>query len=124
MHSPLIRTFLQVVPLAAILFLMSAREAGAEIPMASKEDLHASASHAIHGTVKRTYERKETQPDHLFTYGIAEIAVERVDKGSDIAVNDTVCFRYWGKRWIGTGTPPPDHDGHWNVPAANDSVEV
>lgn len=124
MRSPWIRSWLCVVPMAAMIHLQSPADAHAEIPKASKEDLHASASHVIHGTVSRTYERKEKQREFEFTYGVAEVAVGRVAKGADMAANDIVFVRYWGKRWIGPGNPPPDHYGHCDVPEAADTVEV
>jgi len=96
----------------------------AEIPKQSKDDLLASASHMVTGSIQRTYERKETLGDFEFTHGVAEVAVEKVAKGSDIATDDRIYVRYWSKKWIGSGNPPPDHYGHWNIPRKSDSAEI
>lgn len=99
--------------------------ASAEIPAKSKEDLHNSASHAFTGTVKRTYERAEKREHSTYIYGVAEILVERVDKGKEILVNDHVFVHYWEDNWDNkSGNRAPGHYGHWNVPEAGDLVEV
>lgn len=98
-------------------------EARGEIPKQSREELSESASHALVGKVVRTYERQERdQHDFEYTYGVAEISVDSVGKGSEIASSDRVFVRYWRKKWIGTGDPPPDHYGHWSIPNATDTV--
>jgi hypothetical protein len=113
-----------MVIIAQAVLLMAASFAHAEIPNQSKEELKASASHALIGTIQRTYERAEKRGDFEYTYGVAEVAVERVDKGDDIGPNDRVFVRYWHKRWMREGNPPPDHYGHRNVPEKTDSAEI
>ena len=110
------------VSLAASLLVMS--DARAEIPRLSKEKLQAAASHALTGTVERIYERKEKRGDFELTYGVAEVAVERVDQGTDIVANDRVFVRFWHQKWMGNGNPPPGHSGHWDIPAKTDSAEI
>lgn len=110
------------VALAASLMVMS--HANAEIPKQSKKELQASASHALTGTVERVYEQKEKRAEFEYTYGVAEVAVESVDKGADVVANDRVFVRYWRKKWIGNGNPPPDHYGHGNIPAKTDTAEI
>lgn len=110
------------VALAASLIVMN--YVNAEIPKKSKERLQASASHALTGTVERIYEQKEERAGFEYTYGVAEVAVDRVDKGTDIVANDRVFVRYWRKKWIDNGNPPTGHYGHWDIPAKNDSAEI
>ena len=110
------------VALTASLIVMSC--ANAEIPKQSKKELQASASHALAGTVERIYEHKEKRGDFEYTYGVAEVAVERVEKGADVVANERVFVRYWHKKWIGNGNPPPDHYGHWDIPAKTDTAEI
>ena len=107
-------------------FLLVINVVSAERPAQSRERLLESASHAITGTVVRTYERQEKKDDRGFewTYGIAEIQVAMVTKGSDIQAGDRAFVRYWKKKWVGGGSPPPDSYGNWEVPEATDSVEV
>ena len=110
------------VALAASLLAMS--YARAEIPKQSKEKLQALASHALTGTIERVYEHKEKRGDYEFTHGVAEVAVERVDKGTDVVANDRVFVRFWRQKWIGEGNSPPGHSGHWNIPARTDTAEI
>jgi hypothetical protein len=106
--------------------LVAITVANAERPAQSRERLMESASHALTGTVVRTYERQEQKDDRGFerTYGIAEINVSLVTKGSDIKQGERAFVRYWVKKWIGGGSPPPGSNGNWGIPMATDSVEV
>jgi hypothetical protein len=106
--------------------LVAITVANAERPAQSREQLLESASHAITGTVIRTYERHEQKDDRGFewSYGVAEITVALVTKGSDIKSGDRVFVCYWEKKWVGGGSPPPDSYGNWEIPRAADSVEV
>lgn len=112
--------------LAALLLVASLiGGASAEIPRKSKEDLHESASHAFTGTVKRTYERTEKREHSKYIYGVAEIIVERVDKGKEIIVKDHIFVHYWEDVWDNEGgNRAPGHYGHWDVPGEGDLVEV
>ena len=98
--------------------------ASAEIAEQSKEELKTSASHILTGTVVRTYERKEMRGGIEYTYSVAEVAVGHVHKGADVVADDRVYVRYWRKKWIGSGNPPPDHYGHWNIPVSGDTAEI
>lgn len=104
--------------------LMITNWAHAEIPKQSEKELRASASHAFTGTVVRIYSQEEKRGKFEYTYGVAEMAVEDVTQGTDVTANDRVFVRYWRKKWIGNGNPPPDHYGHWEIPAKTDSVEI
>ena len=117
------RTF-PTATVALAVALVVVTSASAEIPNQSKHDLHADATHALVGTVQRTYERKEQQGNFEYTYCVAEVAVERVDKGTDVAARDRVFVRYWRKKWTGEGRGLPDHYGHRNIPGSGDAVEV
>jgi hypothetical protein len=107
-------------------YLLGISDVNAERPAQSRERLLETASHAIHGTVVHTYERQEKKDGRGFewTYGVAEIKVVRVAKGSEIKAGDRTFVRYWEKKWVGGGSPPPDSNGNWEIPSATDSVEV
>lgn len=98
--------------------------ASAELVDQSKEKLQASASHILLGTVERTYERKEQRDGFEYTYMVAEISVERVEKGADVVANDRVFVRYWRKEWLGNGNPPTDHFGHRGIPTNKETAEI
>ncbi len=107
-----------------VALLLIANVACGEIPKLSREELLSDASAAFTGKVVETYERVRKSETYEETSGVAEIAVERVEKGSDIAVGDRVFVRYWHKRWIGQGPPPPDHYGHWDIPTQGDVATI
>lgn len=112
--------------IAASLLVVSCSEvANAEIPKKSKEELHSTASHAFSGVVQRTYVRTEKRDRSEYTYGVAEIVVNRNDKGKDIVARDRVFVRYWSENPTDDGrVRAPGHYGHWDVPAERDIVEV
>lgn len=118
------RWFFLIVSVAMAASFLSLRYVDAEIPKLSKEALQKSASHILTGTVERTYEHKEERGGFVYTYGVAEIAVERVAKGADVVANDRVYVRYWRKKAIGNGIPLADHYGHWDIPLKTDSAEI
>ena len=104
---------------------LSCTTARSEIPKRSEKQLTNSASHALVGTVVRTYERTAKRSRNFeYTYGVAEMNVKTVRKGSEVNPNERVFVRYWRKRWIGNGNPEPSHYGHGNIPKAGDVVLV
>jgi hypothetical protein len=117
-------TVLPIVSVALSASLLVMSYANAEIPKLSEEKLQALASHALTGTIERIYEQKEKRGDYEYTYGVAEVAVKRVDKGTDVVANDRVFVRFWRQKWIGDGVIPPGHSGHWDIPTKTDSAEI
>ena len=115
------------IPVASVLitaWLLNVSHVQAEIPKRSQNELQVAASSAVTGVVERTYTHKETKGNFEYTYGVAEIALVRVDKGDDIVAKERVFVRYWRKKWIGSGNPPPDHYGHWDIPEKGDMAEI
>lgn len=110
---------------ASLLVMICSEVANAEIPKKSKEELHSTASHAFSGVVHRTYVRTEKRAHSEYTYGVAEIVVNRVDKGKDVVARDRVFVRYWSEDPTHDGrVRAPGHYGHWDVPEERDTVEV
>jgi hypothetical protein len=107
-----------------VLFLIWTGTGYSDIPNKSRDALTEGASHAIVGEVLNVFNRTEREQNLEYHYGIAEIAVRGVTKGTDIKVDDRVFVRYWRSRWLGSGSPPPSHYGHRDVPARTDVVEV
>ena len=116
---PFLIMFVTVMLLSAI-----SVTAQAEIPKKSKQKLNAEASHQLIGTVIRSYDQEEKRGNFEYTHSVAEVAVETVGKGTEIEKGDRVFVRFWKKRFVGTGNPPPDHYGHWNAPQQSDKVEI
>lgn len=119
--------FLRVIFLALLAFVPVIRLAPvhAERPKRSEQQLSASASHVLTATVMDTYERRmNARGKFEYTYGVAELNVKEVVKGTGIRPGDRIFVRYWMRRWIGPGRPPSDSYGHFPIPRAGNSVTV
>jgi len=42
--------------------------------------------------------------------------MEQVEKGSGVRPGQAVFLRFWNRRWIGKGLPPPGASGHYVPP--------
>jgi hypothetical protein len=107
-----------------VVWALFASSAEAEIPNQTPENLFKAATHVVNGQVGRIYSSTETSGNFVFTHSVAAVSVESVDKGSGIADSPLIYVRFWHKRWIGQGNPPPDHYGHRGVPKTGDEVRV
>ena len=107
----------------AVMALLAAA-ATAEVPDLSRDDLNHLATHVVTGQVQRIYTNVETGGGYEFTHGLAEISITGLEKGDGLKVGGLVYARFWGKRWIGQGEPPPDAYGHGGVPAKGAGVRV
>jgi hypothetical protein len=97
----------------------------AERPNKPREELVKEATQAFTGRVERLYHAAPVKEGEFeFTHGVAEMTVASVEKGTDLRAGDRVFVRHWRKRWVGRGSPPPDHYGHRTVPAEKQSVAV
>ena len=86
--------------------------ARAEVPLKSKAQLQAGATHIVIGKVETIYSVMSKSDDWVDTKSVAEIAVQKVEKGDRIQTGDLVYGRFWNKRWIGKGNPDPFSAGH------------
>ena len=97
----------------------------ADPPPFYKKERESLASHVFAGVVLQTYVRTEQQGNFVYEYGVVEVDVKRVDKGSDIAVKDRAFVKYWKKDWTGDKqNPPPDDYGQLEIPKKGDAVQV
>ena len=114
-----------VVTLAIATLVQSPFTAVADSPPLYKKERESLASHVFAGVVLQTYVRTEQQGNFVYEYGVVEVDVKRVDKGSDIAVKDRVFVKYWKKDWTGDKqNPPPDDYGQLEIPKKGDAVQV
>ena len=100
---------------SSILFLIAltvSLPARAEVPLKSKAQLQDGATHIVVGKVQTVYSVMAESDDWVDTKSVAEIAVQRVEKGDRIQTGDLVYGRFWNKRWIGEGNPDPYSRGH------------
>ena len=88
------------------------------------EGLRGMASHVIVGTVKKIYTRTEQLHNWKTTYYVAEVHVDNVEKGKGLKSNELAYVRYWRRRWIGKGAPPPSTNGHRGLPSKSDNLRI
>jgi hypothetical protein len=109
--------------LAALVMAASACCCLAAIPDLSTENLRAAASHIFRGQVLRIYQSVEqTSPDMETTYFLAEIQVDRQEKGPP--VGQVVYLRFHTRRYTGPDLAPPGHYGLRNIPRRGDTIRA
>lgn len=105
--------------------VLSPLTAVGDSPPLSKKELESLASHVFAGVVLQTYVCTQQKEEFDYEYGVVEVDVDRVDKGSDIAVRGRTFVKYWKKTWTGdTQNPPPDDYGQLDNPRKGDAVQV
>jgi len=82
----------------------------------SPEDLMKTATHVVVGEVRQIWTRVEEDGSWDVTHGIAEIAVDSLEKGEGIAAGALVYARYWTREWDGWSPMPPSTTGHRGLP--------
>lgn len=95
----------------------------AEIAPMSPAELQKQASHIALGKVKVIYSEITNDGTWESTGGVVEIEVTKLEKGDKIEAGECIYARYWRKRWIGVGDPPPFGSGH-HLPKKGDTVRV
>jgi hypothetical protein len=96
----------------------------AEKPNMTPEELRETATNVVVGKVLAVYERPESAGNWKYTRYVAEVRVEKVEKGDGLKPGELVYARYWRKAWQGKGNPPPDTAGHRGLPAAGDTTRI
>jgi hypothetical protein len=87
-------------------------------------ELHKTATHVVTGQVLGIYERRETAGDWRYTHCVAEVRVDKCEKGTGLESGNLVYVRYWHRQWIGAGEIPPSTNGHRGLPASGDKLRV
>lgn len=91
----------------------------------SPEMLLKTATHVVVGKVEQIWTRAESRGVWDWTHYVAEIRVQRVEKGEGLAADGLVYARYWTKKWNGFfGQQPPDTNGHRGLPAVGEQIRV
>ena len=104
---------------SSILFLIAiavSAPVGAEVPLKSKAQLQDQATHIVVGKVETVYSVRSENDDWVDTQSVAEIVVQRVEKGDRIQTGDLAYGRFWNRNWIGKGNPEPHSRGHMGPP--------
>ena len=76
----------------------------------SKDELETMATHVVVGKVKAIYSFKERKGDYEFTRLVAEVKIDKHEKGE--GANDLIYVRYFTTAWKGSGPVPPGSSGH------------
>ena len=94
--------FLSGLILVSFLILPSAK--GAKAP-SSKKQLEQVATHVMVGKVQAIYSYKEREGRYEYDRKVAEVKIEKVEKGK---IHESLVYvRYWSREWKGLGLPPP-----------------
>ena len=97
--------------LVSLLVLPSAKGAKAN---SSKKQLEQVATHIVVRKVQAIYSRTEREGRYEYDRKVAEVKVDKVEKGKvDGAL---VYVRYWSREWKGIGLPPPGGGSYWPQP--------
>jgi len=91
---------------------------GAKAP-SSKKELETLATHIVVGKVQAVYSYKDREgirlvSDYEYDHKVAEVKVEKVEKGK---ISESLVYvRYWSRTWKGIGLPPPGGQSYENQP--------
>ena len=94
-----------------------------KIPMTAEENAEVATDIAV-GTVTAIYTREQEIGDWHYVFHVAEITVEKVEKGKGLSDKSPAYVRYWHRGWIGKGEVPPSTNGHRGLPGEGDQVRV
>lgn len=114
----------RITRLVVAILVCAAPRAQAEKVDTPKAGLQKMATHIVFGEVRAVYERHENAGRYAYTHYVAEIKAEKVEKGEGIAAGGLVYVRYWRRRWIGAGKPPPGTAGHRGLPEKGEKLRV
>jgi hypothetical protein len=81
------------------------------------------STHIVVGKLRMVYRSLEMRGDFQYVHGIAEIAVDKVEKGAGPKAGEVAYVRFWNEIWTGKGPVPPHSEGH-HVPRQGAVVRV
>ena len=103
---------------------LAAPFARAEVPDQTPERLQKNATHVVAGEARALYVSVSREGNYEETKGVAEIRVTGVERGDGLEPGGLVYARYWRRKWVGDGNPPPGSAGHRGLPKVGDTVRV
>src|SRR5262249_2903614 len=110
---------------ALISACLSTRGLRAEKVDMTAEELRDTATHVIVGKVTGIYERKEDAGDWKYTKYVAEVQIEKSEKGEVLRAGEMAYARYWRRQYAGKEKfPPPSTNGHRGLPAAGQKLRI
>lgn len=90
--------------ISLLLLLVGSVAVADKRPYSSKE-LEKTATHIVVGKVQAIYSRTERKGDYEYVRKVAEVKIEKVEKGKGPA--GLVYVRYFDRHWKGKGLVPP-----------------
>lgn len=105
----------------AAVMIMSCWAFAEKAPM-TKEQLQSTATHVVVGKVQAIYSRKELKRSYQYTHYVAEVKVDKLEKGEGIS--GLVYVRYLDIEWIGKGSMPPGPSGHYPSPTVGETYRI
>ena len=103
------KKFFYLTGIGVFIFCFASLLHAAKAP-SSKQQLETIATHIVVGKVQAVYSHKEREGIPLvsgyeYDYKVAEVKIEKVEKGK---VSEKLIYvRYWSRKWMGIGLPPP-----------------
>ena len=89
-----------------------------------KPQLEKEATHIVVGKVRSISSTQQVKGEWGFTNYVAEIAIDKVEKGEGLKAGDDVQVRYYSQGWRGSGSPPAFYLGHSPRPNQDDSARA
>jgi hypothetical protein len=96
----------------------------AEIVPKTPEEMQEMATHVVQGKVKGVYSSTAKAGNYQRTHYVAELMIDKIEKGTGLKEKQLVYVRYWTQYWVGSGPPEPGTAGHRRIPSAGDAVRV
>jgi hypothetical protein len=105
-------------------FLMLAAFAFAE-KVDSPGEAEEKSTHILNGTVTAVYSKQANTAKYETAYHVAEVRVDRVEKGDSVKPGQVVYVRYWRHlKYLGDGPAEPGPSGHANQPKEGEKRRI
>jgi hypothetical protein len=112
------------VAICGILLSLVGGAARAEKEPLSPEELRETATHVVVGKVEQVFARQEKVNNYEYTRYVAEVRVDKLEKGDGLKPGELMYVRYWRRRWVGPGDSPVGSNGHRGLPSEGQAVRV
>jgi len=89
----------------------------------SPDALARKATHIVVGKVNAIYTREHREGQWRYTRYVAEVAIEKVEKGDGLDAGGLVYVRYWHREWNGEDMPATT-TGHRGLPEEGERLRV
>lgn len=112
------------IVICGVLLSLIGAAARAEKEPLSPRQLRETATHVVVAKVEQVFARQEKVNNYEYTRYVAEVRVDKLEKGDGYKPGDLMYVRYWTKRWLGPGLPEPGTSGHRDRPTAGQTLRI